>query len=111
MMDGEAPDNPVWDEEAHELRVMERKCSACIFGPSSILLAKDTRNLVAKARQDDAGNIICHKTTKVFAGDVPGAMCHGYWTRFFQHTHLGRLARTWNLVHWWKEEECSGSSS
>lgn len=107
-------DNPVWDEEKNELRVMNGKCSTCIFGPKSLILAQDTRKLIAKARQDpEGGNIICHKTIKVFAGDVPGAMCYGYWARFFQYTFLGRLARSWDLIHWWKEPEkkCSESSS
>lgn len=93
----------MWDVENSDLRVMERKCSTCIFGPDSLLTAAATRELVAKAQADDGGNIICHKTIKAHAGDVPGAMCYGYWHRFFRHTFLGRLARAWDLVHWWSE--------
>lgn len=103
-------DNPVWDEKNNELRVMESKCSTCIFGPNSILYASSTRKLIAQAREDpENGNIVCHKTIKAFAGDVPGAMCYGFWHRFFQHTFLGRLARSWDLIHWWSEEkDCEG---
>lgn len=98
-------DNPVWDEENNELRVMDGKCSTCIFGPNSIYPPKATRKLIAKTLEDEAGNIICHKTIKHFAGDAPGAMCYGFWARYFQHTFLGRLARSWDLIHWWKEPE------
>lgn len=104
-------DNPVWDEERRELRVMESKCSTCIFGPNSIYPAKATRELIASASTDEAGNIVCHKTIKILAGDVPGAMCYGYWDRFFQHTSLGRLARFWNVIRWWKEPENQCSES
>lgn len=97
-------DNPVWDEEKRELRVMERKCSTCIFGPSTILEPSSFRKLVKEAQSNgDGGSVVCHKTIKAFAGDVPGAMCYGYWHRFFRNTFLGRLARSWDLIHWWPE--------
>lgn len=102
-------DNPVWDEDKHELRVMDGKCSTCIFGPNSILLAEDTRKLIARARSDEiGGNVICHKTIKAFAGDVPGAICRGFWDRYFKHTILGRLAQLEDLIVWWPEPKETG---
>lgn len=96
-----AGDNPVWDEEEHTLRVMEEKCSTCILGPNSILLAEDTRNLVGKAKTDAFGNVVCHKTIKLFIGDGPGAICRGYWEHHGKHTIWGRLAVIEKVIKWW----------
>lgn len=99
------PDNPVWDEKENVLRVMQQKCDTCIFGPNSILLAQDTRNLVHRSSGDgDGGNIVCHKTIKIFIGEGKGAICRGDWDRRVKHTILGRLALSWGIVLWWEPE-------
>lgn len=94
-------DNPVWDEEEHILRVMEAKCDTCILGPNSILLAADTRKLIGRANTDTFGNVICHKTIKLFIGDGLGAICRGHWDKYSRHTFWGRVAILDNLIKWW----------
>lgn len=95
-------DNPVWDDDEHVLRVMAEKCSTCVFGPNSILLAEDTRNLVNRAKTDEFGTVICHKTIKLSIGDGPGAVCFGYWDHHGKNTLWGRLAVVEKVIVWWK---------
>ena len=98
-------DNPVWDEEEHVLRVMGEKCDTCIFGPNSVLLAEDTRNLARRSAEDQvAGNIVCHKTIKIFIGDGKGAICRGDWDRRVKRSLIGQLAVAEDLIVWWKPE-------
>lgn len=94
-------DNPVWDEEEHILRVMEAKCDTCIFGQNSIISPESFRALIEQTKHDDFGNVVCHKTIKTYAGDVPGAICRGHWDGFSRHTFWGRLAILDNLIKWW----------
>lgn len=98
-------DNPVWDEEEHELRVMKEKCDTCIYGPNSIILAADTRNLHRRATADPMGNIVCHKTIKLFIGEGKGAICHGHWLNHARKTIWGRLAVLDNVIRWWTKAD------
>lgn len=101
-------DNPVWDDKENVLRIMKSRCDTCIFGRNSIILPEDRDNLVARANSEPMGNVICHKTIKLFIGDGEGAICNGWWRRFGVRTLWGRLAILENVVRWCDQKATGG---
>jgi hypothetical protein len=98
----------VFDPETHDLRVMEDKCSTCIFGDHTTraATARRVREMVEETRQDELGmgHIPCHHTLPYSSPpQTKSAICRGWWDLEGKKTWWGRLAIQWELVKWWKE--------
>lgn len=96
----------VFDMETGRLRVMEDKCSTCIFRPGNLMYLTPGRvaQMVEETRADPYGHITCHHTLPwADPRQEKGAVCRGWWDGYAREKFWARMAVAMKLIDWWKE--------
>lgn len=94
----------VFDMETGRLRVMDGKCTTCIFRPGNLMNLSKGRvaQMVEETRKDPFGHIPCHHTIPC-TGQDKGAVCRGWWDGYAKEKFWARMAVAMKLIDGWKE--------
>ena len=89
----------VGDPALGKTRLLSRECATCIFKPGNRMHLAPGRlkQLVAEARADDHGYIVCHSTLPYAGSPIPPAICRGFADRY-PTVQLRLIAALWGFV-------------
>lgn len=96
------------DYQAGKVRILEEKCSDCIFRPGNLMhLGKGRLMEVVEGNLKASALLTCHNTLPWNDYDEDPAACKGFWDSYGLQTAAGRMAKFVIGIIWVKLKENS----